>query len=159
MKQRCCCASKAWTALSGQKATAPKDEGLGMMMSAFVSRWDSDSDLGFGFGFGLKQTQEKLQKVNQARQGTKCSGKAAAKETRRGNANKQPLAKAPFIVKFEHGANNEGRWVCDHMIQQFEDCADVVKTLLWPEFDCALLFDHSGGHNRQCPDGLKMLQV
>ena len=39
------------------------------------------------------------------------------------------------------------------MILQFEDCMDVVKTM-WPEFAYVFLFDHSCGHNRQCPDGL-----
>ena len=83
MKQ-CCFTTKAWTAPSGQKAIVPKDEGLGMMISAFVSR---------EFGFGLKLSQEQLQKINQARQGTKCSDEAAAKETSGGKANKQPLRK------------------------------------------------------------------
>jgi hypothetical protein len=143
MKQYCF-TTKAWTAPSGQKAIVPKDEGMGVMISAFVSR---------EFGFGLKLTQEQLQRVNQARQGTKYSDEAAAKETRGGDANKQPLSQSPFVVEFEYGANNQGYWRYDHMILQFEDCIDVVKTL-WPEFDFVFLFDHSCGHDRQRPDGL-----
>jgi hypothetical protein len=37
MKQYCF-TTKAWTAPSGQKALVPKDEGMGLMISAFVSR-------------------------------------------------------------------------------------------------------------------------
>jgi hypothetical protein len=118
--------------------------GMGVMISAFISR---------EFGFGLKLSQEQLQKVNLARRETKCSDEAAAKETRGGNANKQPLADSPFVVEFEHGANNQGCWRCDHMVLQFEDCIDIVNTL-WPEFDCVCLFDHSCGHDCQRPDGL-----
>jgi hypothetical protein len=138
MKQ-CCFTTKAWTAPSGQKAIAPKDEGMGVMISAFVSR---------EFGFGLKLSQDQIQKVNLARRGTKCSDDAAAKETRGGNANKQPLTESLFVVAFKHGANNQGCWRCDHMVLQFEDCIDIVNTL-WPEFDCIFLFDHSCGHVRQ----------
>jgi hypothetical protein len=143
MKQHCF-TTKAWTAPSGQKAIIQKDEGMGVMISAFVSR---------EFGFGLKLSQEQLQKVNLARRGTKCSDEAAAKETRGGNANKQPLTESPFVVEFEHGANNQGHWRHDHMVLQFEDCIDIVNTL-WPEFDYVFLFDHSCGHDRQRPDGL-----
>jgi hypothetical protein len=143
-KKQHCFTTKAWTAPSGQKAITPKDEGMGMMISAFVSR---------EVGFGLKLCQEQLQKVNLARRGTKHSDEAAAKETRGGNANKQPLAESPFVVEFECGANNQGCWRHDQMVLQFEDCIDIVNTL-WPEFDYVFLFDHSCGHDRQRPDGL-----
>jgi hypothetical protein len=142
MKQYCF-TTKAWTAPSGQKAIVPKDEGVGVMISAFVSR---------EFGFGMDLTEEQLQKVNQRRQGKKYSDEAAAKETR-GKAEKQPLTSSPFVIEFEYGANNQGYWKYDHMILQFEDCIDVVTTL-WPEFDYVFLFDHSCGHDRQRPDGL-----
>jgi hypothetical protein len=143
MKQHCF-TTKAWTAPSGQKAITPKDEGMGVMISAFLSR---------EFGFGLKLSQEQLQKVNLARRGTKCSDEVAAKETRGGNANKQPLTESRFVVEFECGANNQGCWRCDHIVLQFEDRIDIVNTL-WPEFDYVFLFDHSCGHNCQQPDGL-----
>jgi hypothetical protein len=142
MKQYCF-TTKAWTAPTGQKAIVPKDEGMGVMISAFVSR---------EFGFGIKLTQEQLSLVNQARRGTKYSDESAAKETR-GKADKLPLTSSPFVVEFEYGANNQGYWRYDHMILQFEDCIDVVRTL-WPEFEYVFLFDHSCGHDRQRPDGL-----
>jgi hypothetical protein len=118
---------------------------MGVMISAFASR---------EFEFGFKLSQEQLQKVNQARRGTNCSDEAAAKETRGGNAHEQPLAKSPFVVKFECGANDEGCWWQDHMVLQFEACIDIVNTL-WPKFDHVFLVDHhSCGHECQRPDGL-----
>ncbi len=142
MKQYCF-TTKAWTAPTGQKAIVPKDEGMGVMISAFVSR---------EFGFGIKLTQEQLSLVNQARRGTKYSDELASKETS-GKADKLPLTSSPFVIEFEYGANNQGYWRYDHMILQFEDCIDVVRTL-WPEFEYVFLFDHSCGHDRQRPDGL-----
>jgi hypothetical protein len=46
---------------------------------------------------------------------------------------KAPLAESPFVVEFESGANSQGCWDCDHMIMQFKDHIDVIKTL-HPEF-------------------------
>ena len=43
--------NKAWTTPDGQKPVIPKDEGLGVMISAFVSR---------EFGFGMKLSDEDL---------------------------------------------------------------------------------------------------
>ena len=71
---------------------------------------------------------------------------------------KAPLTESPFAVEFECGANNQGCWVCHHMIVQFEDCVDVVKTL-HPELEFLFLFDHSCGHDRQRPDGLSVTKV
>jgi hypothetical protein len=118
MKQYCF-TTKTWMAPSGQEAIVPKDEGMGVMISAFVSR---------EFGFGINLTQEQLQKVNQARRGMKYSDEVAAKETR-GKADKLALTSSPFVIEFEYGANNQGYWKYDHMILQFEDCIDVVGTL------------------------------
>jgi len=139
---------KAWTAPDGQKSMIPKDEGLGVMISAFVSR---------EFGFGFYISLEDLEKVNKEREGKKYSDEDAAKKVL-GNSFKAPLTKSPFVVEFEYGANNQGYWDYDHMIIQFEDCIDVVKTL-YPEFDFIFLFDHSCGHDRQRPDGLSVPKV
>jgi DNA-binding transcriptional regulator YhcF (GntR family) len=137
---------KAWTAPDGQKSMIPKDEGLGVMISAFCSR---------EFGFGLDISLEDLAKVNKKREGTKYSDEDAAKKIRGNSSNKAGLTESPFVVEFEYGANNQGYWDYDHMIIQFEDCIDVVKTL-YPEFDFMFLFDHSCGHDRQRPDGLSV---
>ena len=97
MKQYCF-TTKSWTAPSGQKAIIPKDDGQGVMLSAFVSR---------KFGFGFTLTQEQLQTVNQARRGQKYSDEAAANE-KRGSADKKDLTDSPFVVEFEYGANAQG---------------------------------------------------
>ncbi len=137
MKQYCFTA-KSWTAPTGQKAIIPKDDGTGVMISAF--------------GFSLRLSQQQLQKVNEARQATKYSDQEAAKEIR-GKIFKEsldnfkdPLDNSPFVLQFEYGANNQGYWKYDHMILQMEDCINVVKNL-WPQFDYVFLFDHSCGHD------------
>eukprot|EP00978_Attheya_sp_CCMP212_P043359 scaffold281372_cov41-Attheya_sp.AAC.1 len=52
---------KAWTAPDGQKSMIPKDEGLGILISAFVS-------CGFGFGFYIS-LEDLENKVNKKREG------------------------------------------------------------------------------------------
>jgi hypothetical protein len=84
---------KAWTAPDGQKSMIPKDEGLGIMISAFVSR---------EFGFGFYILLEDLEKVNKKREGEKYSDEDAAKKVR-GNSSKAPLTESPFVVEFEYG--------------------------------------------------------
>ena len=46
---------KSWVGLHGKTNIVPKDDGLGMMISAFQSR---------EFDFGLDITEEELKKVN-----------------------------------------------------------------------------------------------
>jgi hypothetical protein len=133
MKQYCF-TSKTWTASSGQKAIIPKDEGMGVMISTFVSR---------EFGFGLTLSQQQLRKVNGARRATKYSDQEAAKEIR-GKIFKDPLDNSPFVLQFEYGANNQGYWKYDHVVLQMEDCIDFVNNL-WPQFEYVFLFDHSCG--------------
>jgi hypothetical protein len=134
---------KAWTSPDGQKPVIPKDEGLGVMISAFVSR---------EFGFGLSLSDADLQKVNEHRQGKHYSDRLAAVE-KRGSSAKLPFQNSPFVVEFEYGANSEGYWTYDHMVLQFEDCIDVME-VLYPDFEYVFLFDHSCGHDRKRPDGL-----
>ena len=84
----------------------PKDEGLGAMISAFVSR---------EFGFGMKLSAEELQIVSARGQGKNCSNKSAAFE-KRGTFAKQPLFGSPFVAEFDCGINAEGQWMHDHMV-------------------------------------------
>jgi hypothetical protein len=142
MKQYCF-TSKSWTAPTGQKAIIPKDDGMGVMISAFVSR---------EFGFGLQLSQQQLQKVNEVRHATKYSNEEAAKDIR-GENFKDPLDNSPFVLQFEYGANNQGYWKYDHMVLQMEDCIDVVK-VLWPDFVFIFHFDHSCRHDWRRPDEL-----
>ena len=134
---------KAWMAPDGQKSMILKDEGLGVMISAFVSR---------EFGFGYFISMEDLERVNKKREGKHYSDDEEVAKKIKGNTMNAPLTEAPFVVEFEYGANKQGYWDYDHMIMQFEDCIDVVK-ILHPDFEFIFLFDHSCRHNRQRPDG------
>jgi hypothetical protein len=62
---------KSWNGPNREQALIPKDDGLGVMMSAFVSR---------EFGFGMELTTEQLQRVNTKRLGQKYKDEIAAKK-------------------------------------------------------------------------------
>jgi hypothetical protein len=135
----------AWVAPDGTKVLVPKDEGQGLMISAFQSR---------EYGFGLTMTNEDLQKVNHARRGKKYADEVAA-ISKRGSANKKDLTNSPFVLEFEYGTNYEGYWSYEHMVLQMEDCVDCLKVIA-PQYDYLFLFDHSCGHDKQKEDGLNV---
>ena len=136
---------KSWNGPNREQALIPKDDGLGVMISAFVSR---------EFGYGVALTSEELHCVNAERLGKKYKDETAAKK-KRGNELKQPLTSSPFVLEFEYGASAEGYWTYDSMVLQLEDCVDVVKTL-YPQYDFLFLFDHSCGHDRMPDDALRV---
>jgi hypothetical protein len=136
---------KNWTGPNGETAIVPKDEGAGIMISAFQSR---------EFGFGLHMSEQELALVNEYRRDKKYQDEEAAK-AKRGDAKKKPLTKSPFILEFEYGASGEGYWVYEHMVLQLEDCTDCLK-VLYPEHEFLFLLDHSCGHDRQRDDGLNV---
>ena len=70
---------KAWMNSEGAMPLIPKDEGAGVMISAFASR---------EFGYGSGMTEKELQKVNEYRSNKAYSDKIAA-TNRAGNANKK----------------------------------------------------------------------
>jgi len=131
-----------------QIVLVPKDEGQGVMVSAFQSR---------EFGFGFVMSPEQLQQVNNARRGKKYKDEEAA-ISRLGTAYKKDLLKSPFIKEFEYGASNEGYWCYDHMVLHFEDVVDCLITL-YPQYDYLFLFDHSCGHDKQREDGLNVQKM
>jgi hypothetical protein len=118
---------KSWNGPNGETALIPKDDGFGVMISAFVSR-----DFGFGFELITKQFQE----VNAKRVGEKYKDEMAAKK-KSGMELKQPLTTSPFYLKFEYGASFEGYWTYEAMVLQLEDCANVVKTR-YPQYNFLL---------------------
>ena len=69
----------AWVAPDGQRVLVPKDDGQGLMISAFQSR---------EFGFGLEISEEDLKKVNETWVGQKYFDEAAA-NAKRGTAEKK----------------------------------------------------------------------
>ena len=138
---------KQWYGPNQETYVVPKDDGMGVMISAFQSQ---------EFGFGLPVTNEQLQEVNAKRAGQKYKDERAAVETRKGTQGfKQPLTESPFVREFEYGANSDGYWTYQHMVLQLEDYVDVLNTL-HPQYDFSFLFDHSCGHNRQKEDGLNV---
>lgn len=115
--------SKAWKTPDGESQIVPKDEGAGLMISAFVSR---------DFGFGLKAlTTDQLNMINEARRQKKYCDEEAAKQIN-GDARKRDLKAHPFCIEFDYGNQHDGYWTYDRMILQLEDCCDVLKTL-YPE--------------------------
>jgi hypothetical protein len=135
----------AWVAPDGTTVLVPKDDGQGLMISAFQSR---------EFGFGMEICEEDLRKINERRRGQKYVDETAA-VSKKGTALKKDLKHSPFVVEFEYGANNEGYWSYEHMVLQLEDCVDCLQVLA-PQFDYLFLFDHSCGHDKQREDGLNV---
>ena len=138
----------AWTLPDGSRPLIPKDEGMGLMISAFTSR-----ELGFAYTI----PSDILEKVNKKRKTQKYSDEQAA-TVLFGSAKKQPLTITPFLRQLEYGQNKEGYWTYDHMVVQLEDCIDVLK-VQFPEFDFVFLVDHSNGHDRLQPDGLNINKI
>ena len=138
----------SWTLPDGSKPLVPKDEGDGVMLSAFTSR-----ELGFGFTV----PPNILDEVNKKRENEKYSDEDAA-TILFGTAKKTKLTTSPFVRELEYGANKEGYWTYDNMLVQFEDCVDVLK-VMYPQFDFVFLLDHSNGHDHLRPNGLNLNKI
>ena len=134
--------SKTWTH-EGKRVIVPKDEGYGVMISAFMSR---------ELGFGVVISQEQLDEINRRRRGKHYADKDAATFITNSTA-KQDLTESPFVKTFEYGQSAEGYWTYERMVLQVEDCVDCLK-VLYPQYDFLFLFDHSCGHDRGQTDGL-----
>ena len=139
---------KAWYGPNGETALVPKDEGMGIMISAMMSR---------EFGWGFELTPEQLAKVNKKRAGENYEDAESA-TSKRGNAVKAPLTESPFVREFEYGVNAQGYWSYEHMVMQLEDCIDCLK-VVYPEIDFVFLLDHSCDHDRQREDGLNVAKM
>jgi hypothetical protein len=136
---------KGWTGPNGEIPIVPKDEGMGIMISAFQCR---------EFGFGLPIEEEQLKTINATREGQKYKDEVAAKQ-KRGSEQKTPLTSSPFAHEFRYGANEQGYWCYDHMVLQLEDCRDCLR-VLYPDIEFLFMFDHSCGHDRQKENGLRV---
>ena len=139
--------TKSWVGLDGATIIVPKDDGLGVMISAFQSR---------EFGFGLLVTDKQLKEVNKSQRGPKYLDETAAlalKADARGF--KADLKNSPFVKEFEYSVSGEGYWTYQHMVLQLEDCVNGL-TVLFPEYAFLFLFDHSCVHDKQKKDGLNM---
>jgi hypothetical protein len=117
--------SSCWVSETAGRPLMPKDDGQGVMTSAFQSReW--------GFGFCLIAEEDYL-RINAKRDGKMHQDAEAAEAVAGKKPQKQPSN--PFFIEFECGANDEGHWTYDHMVLQKEDCVDALK-VLHPEFQC-----------------------
>jgi hypothetical protein len=110
---------KAWYGPNGETALVPKDEGMGIMISAMMSH---------KFGWGFELSPEQLAKVNKKRAGENYEDAESA-TSKRGNAVKAPLTESPFVREFEYGVNAQGYWSYEHMVMQLEDCIDCLKVV------------------------------
>ena len=97
---------KQWYRPNKETYIVPKDDGMGIMISAFQSR---------EFGFGLKITEQDSQIVNESRVGKKYKDEQAAQDTRRSALN-LGLTSTLFVREFKYGANSEGYWSYQHMV-------------------------------------------
>jgi hypothetical protein len=143
--------NKSWSDPEGTRALLPKDDGQGVMISAFVSR---------EFGFGMKLTSSQLDEINRERskEENKYYSDKDAAFVRNGSEIKPKLTSSPFVHQFEYGNNLDGYWTYDCMILQLEDCIDCLK-VLYPSFQFCFLFDHSNGHDQMQPNGLNARRV
>ena len=114
----------SWNLPDGSKPLDPKDDGCGLMMSAFTS---------CKLGFGFTVPEEVLKSVNEICKGCEYSDADAALEIT-GSRLKGDLTRTPFLRQLDYGKNNEGYWTYSHMVLQFEDCMDVLKYML-PDFN------------------------
>jgi hypothetical protein len=139
---------KAWQSKSGRFRIRPKDDGSGVMVSAFQSR---------EFGFGFPAFEQLQNEVNRYRKGKTYMDKDAAMAVYHSDM-KQSLNSDPFIQLFEYGnaEGREGYWSYDHMILQLEDVLDVLYVAFGDKYDFVPLFDHSCGHDRMRPDALNV---
>ena len=94
---------KAWMGSDGRFSCQPKDNGQGLMVSAFQSR-------NFGFGFHLFEKHKA--EINRRRKGQQYHDNDAAMTVRK-TADKDELTTDPFIRLFEYGnaEGKEGYWL------------------------------------------------
>ena len=75
-------------------------------------------------GFGVRISQMQLDEINDRRQDQTYIDVDAALAIH-GQALKKDLKQSPFVVYFELGLNDKGRyWTYNHIEIQFEDCVD-----------------------------------
>ena len=147
--------SKAWYTKDGATKMLPKDDGHGMMISAFVSRsWGILMDENPLLDAQLFQINELHLRPTH---NTYISTEVAMRLN--GHTAKTPITNAkPFTRFFDYGADKEGYWCYDHMALQLEDIVDCL-VVMFPAHDFVFLFDQSSGHGKHRSDGLNALNM
>ncbi|KAI2493650.1 hypothetical protein MHU86_20903 [Fragilaria crotonensis] len=114
--------SKQWYGPNRETFIRPKDDGLGIMISAFQSR---------EFGFGLDTTESDLSEVNRRRQGVKYRDTQAAMDTRK-TEYKEPLTTSPFIRestdKMLTATGHISTWCCSLRIAWTSSMSSIHST-------------------------------
>ncbi len=92
--------SKSWVGTNGETAIVPKDDGCGIMISAFQCR---------EFGFGLQISKEDMARVNAFRKEQVYKDEAAAK-AKRGDTKKKllPIHHSSIILSMVQMVKNIG---------------------------------------------------
>jgi len=136
----------AWVGSNGERGLVPKDDGQGVMISAFQSR---------EFGFGMQLTQMQLDEANESRRGKHYTDREAALTLHETTSLKPDLTlnSNGGVVWFEYGKSKSGYWSYEHLVLQLEDIVDCIR-VVDPRFEIVAYFDHSCGHDRQQEDGL-----
>ena len=141
---------RTWVSDKGTSGLLPKDDGIGIMVSAFQS-----PEVGFAH---RDFTVDELRKINDHRRGKQYLDREAAKKVYKSLTYKPVLKSNPFCVYFEYGTNKQGYWTYDHFVLQCEDVIDCLE-VLYPSFKFIFSVDHSCGHDRQRPDGLNAREM
>ena len=121
---------KRWKGVK-QDLLDSKELGSGRMLSGFAHEF-----LGF-----ITLTEEELRRANEARR-------------KRGV---EPMSSRHFCVKaFDYGANRDGYWVTDDMINHAEEVIDGLDAKFGEgRFQYLFLFDHSANHEAFAEDALR----
>ena len=97
-----------WVAGDGTAPLLPKDEGQGIMFSAFVSR---------DFGFGYSLSAEEIKAINDWRSAADMRYKDGdAAKRLNGHDKKIDLTSSPFVRSLDYGKHLEGYWGYDNMV-------------------------------------------
>ena len=132
-----------WVGPSGKRSILPKNDGMGVMVSAFQSR---------EFGWGMEITDQQMVRINQRQIQQDYFDKVAANEVH-GGTKKAPLTTSPFVRLFEFGGKH-GYWTGNHMILQTKDCIDCLREIFDEQYEFVFLYDHSSGHAKKRVGGL-----
>ncbi len=118
---------QARVGVKGELPIIPKDEGFGIMVSAFQSR---------EFGLGFELTIDDLKVVNEYRYSSRPNYTETESAIKLLGGAKKNLTEAPFVKYFEYGCGQgkEGYGTYDNMALQFEDCVDCIQAL-FPQFE------------------------
>ena len=131
-------AKKMWTN-KGKCRLVPKDEGYGIMISAFQSQ---------EFVFGYPLTVPDLQTINEYHNIHPKYVDTDAENTILVHTQKEPTAMGinPFCQGFEYGTSAKVYWDYYRMVLQLEYCTEILNDI-HPSINFIFLFNHPYVHD------------